>query len=52
MTHLRGLARTLGMRTVKLPVEWEPRTAASSLLGLISMIARQGKVIFTKLILI
>ena len=36
-THLRGLPRTLRIRTAKLPVEWPTCTAVSSLLGIISM---------------
>ena len=35
-TQPRGMASTLRMRTAKLPEQWQPRTAVSALLGLIS----------------
>ena len=36
--QLRGMARTLRMRTTISPGQWQPWTAASPLLGLISMV--------------
>ena len=36
-TQLRGMASTLRMRTAISPGQWQPWTAVSSLLGLISM---------------
>ena len=36
-TQIRGMASTLRMRTAIPPEQWQPWTAVSALLGLISM---------------
>ena len=48
-THPHGLARTCTHAHSLLPLEWQPWTAVSALLGLISM-AKQGKQVPPKII--